>query len=439
MGIGTRVNGRRDQGPAIRAKRSSDGASATVLFLSNNFPPEVNALATRTWEHTRAWASAGGDVEVISGPPHFPEGEVHAGYRNAFHQENVEGVRVTRIPMYVTPNRGLVRRSISYLSYLLSAAWFATRAIHEPPPGVVVASSPHLLAGLAGWVVSSRIRRPFVLEVRDLWPKSIVEVGAMERNLLIRALESLERFLYRRADHVVIVSPAFREHVEARGVAPSDISVLPNGVDYEWLARSPSADGVEALKRALGLSGRFVVSYIGTVGLAHGLDVLVEAARLCDDPEIVFLVVGAGADWDRLSEQSRKNELQNLVVLERQPRERVRDFYALTDVSVVHLLDRPAFREVIPSKMFESMAMERPIVLGVRGIARRILEQAGAGVAVPPGDARALLAAVSRLKADPALRSAQGAAGAACVAESYDRGEIARRYWDVLQAVAMSG
>jgi glycosyltransferase involved in cell wall biosynthesis len=411
--------------------------AAPVLFLSSNFPPETNALANRTWEHVREWASRGGQVEVVAGPPHFPEGQVYEGYENRLSHDRMDGVDVLRVPMYVAANAGFLRRVLSFLSYMVSAVWFARRGRLEP--GVVVASSPQFFAGLAGWLVSRRLRLPFVLEIRDLWPESIVDVGAMRRGLSIRVLEWIEALLYRSADHVVVVSPAFRPHVEACGVPADRITVMPNGVDLERFQRPIPAAELEALRTDLELQGKLVATYIGTVGMAHGLDALLEVARRCVDPDIMFLIVGAGAGWQTLHDAAEAEGLDNLRVIGKQPRERIRLFYAASDVSMVHLKDRPAFRKVIPSKMFESMAMRRPIVLGVRGLAREILEASGAGIAVKPDDAAELLAAVLRLKGDPELRERLGAAGAAHVREHFDRREIARRYWLLLQEVAASG
>lgn len=412
-------------------------AMQPVLLLSNNFPPESNALAARTWEHSREWARMGGTVEVLAGVPHFPEGSVYEGYRNKLTREVWEGVKVLRVPMFIHPNTGFVRRTLSYLSYMVSAFLYSGRVCHSP--GVVVASSPQFFAALAGLLVSRWKGVPFVLEVRDLWPESIVDVDMMERGALIGWLERLETFLYQSADHVVVVSPSFREHVEQRGVASGAVSVLPNGVDLKEFEQDPPPAELAALEAELGLKDRFVASYIGTVGLAHGIEVLFEAARRCTDPDVSFLIVGAGAEWQRLHDLAEATGLGNLLVIEKQPREQIRLYYAASDVSIVHLKDRPAFRKVIPSKMFESMAMRRPLVLGVRGQAREILETAGAGIAVRPDDANELLAAVLRLKGDPELCERFGEAGAAHVRQHYDRRVIARRYWALLQSVAASG
>lgn len=410
--------------------------AAPVLFLSNYFPPETNALAHRTWEHARQWVAEGGEVEVVAGPPHFPEGQVYAGYANRLAQDRLEGVDVLRVPMCVAANAGFLRRTLSYASYMVSASWYAVRGRLDP--GIVVASTPQFFAGLAGWIVSRRLKLPFVLEVRDLWPESIVEVGAMRRGPLIRALERLEASLYRSADHIVIASPAFRSHIEARGVRADRITVMPNGVDIEWFQRPVSTAELAALRTELDLGDKFVASYIGTVGMAHGVEVLLEVARRCTDPDVVFLIVGAGAEWQTLHDTVEAEGLGNVRVVEKQPRQRIRLFYAASDVSIVHLKDRPAFRKVIPSKMFESMAMRRPLVLGVRGQAREILEGSGAGIAVTPEDADEVLRAVLRLKGDPQLRERLGDAGAAHVRQNYDRRTIARRYWTLLQSVAAS-
>ena len=408
-----------------------------VLVLSHNFPPEVNALATRTYEHARAWTAAGGRVCVVAPPPHFPEGRVYAGYDNRLTTETVEGIDLLRVPTYIAANEGFGRRVASYVSYMLSAFRHARRTPVDP--GIVVASTPQFFAGLAGWLVSRRLGVPFVLEVRDLWPESIVDVGALRADgVPVRLLERLETALYRAADHVVVVSPAFQAHVEDRGVPPERISVLPNGVDPAWIEAGPDEKGGGELADELGIRQPFVASYLGTIGMAHGLEVMLDAAARCEDPEIAFVVVGAGAEAGRLRAAAAARGMDNFYLVDKQPRERVRRFYAMSDVSVVPLRDLPAFRKVIPSKMFEAMAMRRPIVLGVAGQAARILEEAGAGITVAPEDPVALLSAVRRLKGDPDLARRMGEAGVATVRGAYDRRAIAGRYWSLLQSVAAS-
>lgn len=404
-----------------------------VAFLSMNFPPEVNALAGRTYRHARHWAANGGEVEVVTDVPHFPEGEVYDGYENRYREELRDGVRVHRVPMYTAPNRGAVRRSASFVSYMASALLHGAQRLRDPD--VVAASSPQMLTALAGWGLSRLRSVPFVLEVRDLWPESIVASGAMERNLLVRGLEQVESFLYRQADHVVVVSERFRDHVVERGASPGEVSVIENGIDRDFYSPPPDEE-VRAVRREFGLGDRFVVSYVGTVGMAHRADVLLEAARLCDDPRIVFVVVGTGAEREALEEKAEAYDGDNFRLVEKQPKERVPALLAATDASVVHLRDRELFETVIPSKLFEAMAMGNPVIHGVRGESREIVEEAGAGIPVPPESPEAIVEAAKELEQNGEIYRTMSERGESYVEEHHDRSRLAERYWKVLEEVA---
>ncbi len=404
-----------------------------ILFVSNNFPPEVNALATRLSEHGREWVRMGHEVEVVTDVPNFPEGEVYAGYENRLTRETVDGMSVTRVPMYVAENRGTVRRTLSYLSFMASAMLFGRP---ERRPDVVVASSPQMFTAVAGLVLARRLGVPFVLEVRDLWPESIVAVGAMERNAIIRAFEALERYLYRAADHIVVVTDAFERALVEKGVPPGKISVLKNGMDLETFDQPLDEEALGRLRREYDLEGKFVASYIGTIGMAHRADILLEAARRCNDPDTVFLVVGTGAERERLAAAAQEAASPNFRLVPKQPKEMVPYFMALTDVSVVHLRRSPLFETVLPSKLFEAMGNGKPVVLGVEGEAKETLEAAEAGIAIPPEDADALAAAVAQLRQNPVQFGVLAENGRAYVRAHHDRRALAHRYAETLARVA---
>ena len=399
-----------------------------ILFVTNYFPPEVNAPATRVVEHGRVWAEEGHQVEVLTAVPHFPEGRIHAGYRNRLTREELDGVDVLRVPMYTAANRGTVRRTLSYLSFMLSSVLHGRRLRRRPD--VVVATSPQFFAGLAGWWIARRLRVPFVLEVRDLWPDSIVAVGALPDSPVIRLFRRLERFLYERAAHIVVVTDAFQLKLQEKRVPAEKISVVKNGVDLEAV-RTPSPERREELRRELGLEGRFVVSYVGTLGMAHRADVLLEAAERSPDPDVLFLLVGAGSEAEAIAERARA--LPNVRVLEKRPRNEALELVALSDASVVHLRRSPLFTTVIPSKMFEAMALGTPILLGVKGEAREILAKSGAGLPFEPENPDALLDRIRELRSDPELRSRLSRRGPPFVAEHFDRRVLARRYLEVLE------
>lgn len=404
-----------------------------ILFLSHYFPPEVNAPATRTFEHCREWVRLGHEVTVVTCAPNHPRGKLYPGYKNRLIQrETLDGIQVIRLWTYLTANEGFLKRTLNYVSYMaavtLAVPWL-------PKADVVVSTSPQFFNGLAGYAVSRLKRRPWVLEIRDLWPESILAVGAIRNRAFIRLLEWLEAFAYRKADRIVPVTDAFERYMVERGVDAHKIQVIKNGVDLRFFL--PHADG-ESLAASLGLTGKFVAAYIGTHGMAHHLETILEAAASIDHPDIVFLLVGDGAERRRLLEQRDRLGLRNVLMLEQLPKATMPALLSLTDVSLVLLKDMELFRTVIPSKIFESMAMEVPIILGVAGEARAIVEDAGAGLCITPESADELAAAVRRLHEDPELAQRLGRQGRRYVEERFDRDRLAQRYVDVLAAVVDS-
>jgi glycosyltransferase involved in cell wall biosynthesis len=403
-----------------------------ILFLSHYFPPEVNAPASRTYEHCREWVRSGHQVTVVTCAPNHPRGVLYAGYRNRLWQrETRDGIDIVRVCTYITANEGVARRSLGYLSFMIAcvcAAPFLPRA------DVLITTSPQFFNGLAGYPVKLLKRVPWVLEIRDLWPESVLAVGAISNRLLIRLLLGLERFAYRKCDHIVPVTEAFRRYLLGKGIAAEKISVVRNGVD---LAFYDGGADPQALRASLRLEGKFVVSYVGTHGMAHGLEtVLQAAAQLRSQPQIAFLLVGDGAERKRLLAQRDQLGLTNVTMLEQQPKERMPQLWAVCDASLVLLRRLPVFESVIPSKIFESMAMRKPIILGVSGEAREIVNEAQAGLAIEPEDPAALSAAVLRLAQDPALTRELGGNGRRYVTAHFDRRLLARRFENVLTVQA---
>jgi glycosyltransferase involved in cell wall biosynthesis len=394
-----------------------------ILFLTDNFPPETNAPASRTFEHARRWVAAGHRVTVVTGAPNFPSGRIHAGYRNAlWSRESMDGIEVVRVWTYITANEGFLKRTLDYVSFMV-AAILASPFL--PRADVIVGTSPQFFTPCAALVVSWLRRRPFVFELRDLWPDSIVAVGAMRETAAIRALRRLEYFLYRRATRIVSVTRSFKRVLAGNGIAEEKIAVVPNGVDLE--AYQPGPKPVE-LERRLGVEGKFVAAYVGTVGMAHGIGTLLDAARaLRQRSDIAFVVVGTGAQQAELAATAEREGLSNVVFVGAVSKAEVRDYWRLCDVAVVLLRDTPLFRHVIPSKMFEAMGMERAIILGVKGESEEILLASGAGVTIPPENAAALAAAVAGLAADLPGCAALGRKGRVFAAENFNRETLAMR------------
>ncbi len=395
-----------------------------ILYICQYFPPEMGAPAARAYEFSRRWVEAGHRVTVVCGIPNHPTGEVYPGYRRQWRRvETVEGVEVHRMWVHVAPNAGMLRRTLNYISFGVTAVLGALRV---KDVDVCVASTPQFFAGLAGSAVRRLKRLPLLLEVRDLWPDSLaaVEVGA--GGPLMSLLRRIERFMYHSARRIVVVSPAFRPHIESTGIAAERIAVVPNGVNT---ALFRPHDGPRKHFAFPGVS--FLAGYIGTHGLAHGLETALEAARMLRDEGVHFVFVGEGARKQAL--KSAAADLENVHFFDRRPREIIAEMYNELDAAMVLLRDTPLFRTVIPSKMFEIMGTATPIVLGVEGQARTILEAAQAGIAIPPEDARALADALLRLRDDSTLRSEAGKNAYRHVCENYDLDALARSYLTILQ------
>lgn len=393
-----------------------------ILFITHYFPPEVNAPANRTHEHCRRWALDGHDVTVITGVPNHPRGVIFEGYRNRWRQEEqIDGIRVIRTWMYVTPNSGFARRVANYLLFALLATWAALRA---PRPDLVIATSPQFFVGVAG-ALASRLRRlPFVLEIRDLWPKSIVELGQLSDGPILSALEALERWLYRSADGVVVNTRTFREHITARGVSDDAVELVYNGIDPTRFSPRPPAP---SLLRAHGLEGKFTIAYVGTLGLAHGLELLIDVAeRMRDRDDLHFVLIGDGADRAKLEQEIARRSLGNVSLLGLQPRDAMPDWIASIDLLLVMLRDLPVFETVIPSKIFEFLAQERPVVLAARGEIRRMMDEAGGALVIDPENEDQLVSAIERVQADPEAARARASAGRAWVEAGYLRDDLAR-------------
>lgn len=401
-----------------------------ILFLTHYFHPEGNAPATRVTEMTRRWVAEGHDVTVITGVPNLPDGVVYPGYRNRWLQrERHGGVEVVRVFTYLAPNKGTARRILNYVSFMLGAA---LAGLFVRRPDVVIATSPQFFCGWAGVIVTALRRLPFVLEIRDLWPESIEAVGAMRSRRLLRFLEWMEQRMYAAARRIVAVGDGYRAKLIERGVAPERIEVIPNGVDLAvFLA---GADG-RPVRERYQLGDRFVCSYLGTIGMGCGLDVVLRAAaRLREQgrDDVRFLLVGDGAVREELEVRARAEGLDAVVFTGRQPKSDMPAFLAATDACLVHLTRTDLFKTVLPSKIFEAAAMRKPIILGVEGFAADLVSQAEAGICIQPENEDELLEAVEKLRVDPHFGRSLGHAGYEKIASRYTYDRLAREYSDLL-------
>ena len=388
-----------------------------ILFLTDNFPPEVNAPATRTYEHCKMWLEAGEEVTVITCFPNFPKGKVFDGYKNKLYQKEViDGITVIRVWSFITANKGTVKRILDYISYAFMA--FCVGLFQKTDK--IVATSPQFFTAVSGYLLSVFKRRPWIMEVRDLWPESIRAVGAMKNEKLLNRLERLEIFLYRKAEKVIVVTQSFKKNISTRGIDPNKIHVIYNGINPKRISNL-SAD---INPKLLALEDKFIIGYIGTHGLAHKLDFILESAKEINDPEIHFILIGDGAEKENIVKLHADLQLTNVTLFDSVSKDAIMSYIARLDVALVNLKKSDTFKTVIPSKIFENAALQKPILLGVQGETEGIINKYEAGVCYEPENKDEFINAIFKLKENPDLY-ASCQAGCLSLMADFDRNKMA--------------
>jgi len=401
-----------------------------ILFLTDNFPPEVNAPATRTYEHCQEWIKNGIEVTVITCAPNFPHGKLYKGYKNRLYQkEKIDGINVIRVWSYMSSNNGFFKRVVDYLSFSFSSFWVGLFQKFD----IVIATSPQFFTTWTGYALSKLKRKPWIFELRDIWPESIATVGALKQGHIINFLEKIELGLYRDATKVVSVTDAFKDNLVKRGIEQNKIEVITNGSNLKLFSYREKDS--QLLKR-LKLENKFIVGYIGTHGLAHSLDFIVESLKSIKDETIHFLFIGDGAMKKSIIEIAKRLELKNITFLDSIPKEDVPLYLSICDVSLAPLKKRDNFKTVIPSKIFEASAMKKPTLLGVEGQAQRILEKYNAGICFEPENQEDFIAKLMILKDEKVYLELQE--GCEELAKNYDRKKLAKEMLEIIKQTTIN-
>ena len=363
-----------------------------ILFLTDNFPPETNAPATRTYEHCLKWINMGYNVTVITCFPNFPKGKVFEGYTNKLYQkENIDGITVIRVWSYITENNGFVKRIADYISYALTSFLFGLFIKTD----LIIATSPQFFTAISGSMLSIFKRTPWVMEVRDLWPDSIAAVGSMNKSSKpFKILKKIEHHLYLSASKIVVVTDSFKKYIiKEHQIKPEKVGVFKNGVIINNF-KKPKPNDVMTLKESLGLKNKIIISYLGTHGLAHGLKFILESISKISNPDLHFLFIGDGAEKENLIKYSKTLYLKNFTFLESVTKSEIPLYIEISDYSLVNLKKSNEFKNVIPSKIFENIAMYKPILLGVEGESKKLIDDYEVGVCFEPENIESFLNAL---------------------------------------------
>lgn len=357
-----------------------------IHVMCQYYPPELGAPQARISELAGYWRQLGHEVTILTAMPNHPTGIIPQNYRNKiFLEETSDQVKVWRHWIYATPNEGFIKKTCSHLSFMLSLVFLSL--FRGGAPDIYMVSSPSFFSVISAFIFSKIRGVPYIFEVRDLWPGIFVELGVLKSKWLIGLLERLELFLYRQSRHVVVVSNGFKEDIAKRGISGEHISVIPNGVNFDFFNRGINGSR-DTLRKKWNLpEDKFILTYTGAIGISHGLDLIIKAAQqLQNIPEIIFLLVGEGAEKKNLIQMAQSAGLSNVIFKEGQKRECIPEIIEASDVCLVSLKNINGFTSFIPSKMFEFMAMKKPILGIVSGESAEILQKSGCARIVAPGD-----------------------------------------------------
>jgi len=399
-----------------------------LLFLTDNFPPESNAPASRTHEHCKEWVKQGMDVTVLTCVPNFPYGKTYKGYKNKLYQtEIIDGIKVIRVWTYMSENKGVVKRIADYMSYAFGA-FFAGLFVKTD---LIIATSPQLFTTLGGCALAKVKGKPWVFELRDLWPEGIKDHGAIKKDYLLNFLTKMELCLYRKATHIITVTNGLKNNLVSRGIDGDKIDIVTNGANMQLF--TPKAKDKDLLK-TLNLEDKFIVGYIGTHGMAHGLEFIIDSIKDLENKQIHFLFVGTGAKKEVTVNLAKKLNLTNVTFLDPVPKNEVNRYISIIDVALVPLTKTVIHASLIPSKIFESSAMQKPMLLGVEGEAREIIEKYNAGIAFEPENKNDFLQALENISSND-KHYTELQKGCTELAKAFDRKNLANKMFDILKTI----
>jgi len=391
-----------------------------ILFITDNFPPEVNAPATRTFEHCKEWVKKGDEVTVITCAPNFPKGKVYEGYKNKlFQKEEIEGIKVIRVWSYISANEGFAKRIIDFLSFAFMAFWVGLFKKTD----VIIATSPQFFTTWTAETLATLKRKPWVFELRDIWPESIRAVGAINGDSKIfKFLEKIELRLYKRSSRVISVTESFKKNLIERGIDSKKVKVVINGANLE---RFSKMEKDAALVEKYNLKGKFVAGYVGTHGMAHKLDFILNSWPK-NNPDFHLMLMGDGAEKSKLIALAKALNITNISFIPSMLKEDVPAYLSLMDVSLVPLKKSQLFKTVIPSKIFENSAMQIPILLGVEGESADIIQKYNAGLCFEPENKEDFLTKLNLLKEDQTVYE-NCQEGCLRLAKEFDRKKMAEK------------
>ena len=398
-----------------------------VLLIHQAFVSPDDAGGTRHYELARRFVDGGHAFSIVASDLSYLSGKKCSADEKV---QDFDGVKVQRAWTYSALHRSFMWRIVSFLSFMVSSVWAALKVKNVD---LVIGTSPPIFQAVSAWVISVVKWRPFLLEIRDLWPEFAVDMGVLKNPVLIWLARRLERFLYARANHLLVNSPAYRDYLIGLGIPAAKISFIANGVDPDMFHVKPSAGG---LRDEFQLQNKYLVTYAGAMGMANNLEVVLEAATMLSDvPDVHFLMVGDGKDRPKLEELAQEMNVKNVTFTGSRPKSQMPEILAESDVCLAVLRDIPMFRTTYPNKVFDYMAASRPVVLAIDGVIRQVIEAADGGIPVPPGNPQAMANAVRTLFSNRPRSEQMGRSARDYVIKFFDRNKQALQFGELVQQI----
>jgi glycosyltransferase involved in cell wall biosynthesis len=407
-----------------------------ILIVHQYFLGRNDPGGSRWNQFARYWAQAGHQVDILAGQVGYIKGDKPPEYRGKIVVREPVGPGVTCYRCYVSEsyNKSFLGRAWAYMSFFLSSTYAGSCCIARPD--VILATSPPLTIAPTMGCLKRRWRVPAIFEVRDLWPESAIDTGVLTNPLMIRLLYRMEANAYRRADWINVLTPAFEQAlIEKKNIPAEIISMIPNGADLDIMTPGPKENHI---RKELGLKGKFVVSYFGAHGRANKVgQLLVVAERIKETlPDVRIMLVGDGMEKPDVVAEAKQRGLDNVIFVDAVPKDQVSDYINASDVCTAVLMKNDTFKTVYPNKVFDYMSCKRPIIIGIDGVARKLVEDAGAGLYAEPENPEAFIEALKTLKADPALCDRMGESGYRHAADHYSREAMGQKYLEILRMLA---
>ena len=402
-----------------------------VLLIHQAFVSAEEPGGTRHFELARLLVQRGERFTIVASGLNYLTGQTTVTSKRLLIKQNVDGINVVRAYTFPSLHGSFFWRIVSFSSFMLTSIFGSLRV---KKIDLVIGTSPPIFQAVSAWLISILKNKPFLLEVRDLWPDFAIDIGILRNSVLIRASKWLERFLYAKATHIVVNSPAYTDFLVKKGVKKEKISVIPNGVDPETF--TPSKNG-EKFRQQFGLNGKFTVTYAGALGLANDIPTVLRAAHLLrNNKKIHFLLVGDGNNRSNLEDLARKLKLKNVTFTGAIPKSEVPEVLAGSDVCIATLKDIPMFRTTYPNKIFDYMAAGRAVVLAIDGVIRKVVESASCGIFVQPGNEVVLAEAVQQLFRNPQKARDMGLKGRRYVAKHFNRIQQADQFLKLIEKLS---